>query len=221
MVIGMTCEWGHVDCLNEGKKCDLCFSDSYHYQAPAKRKPKGLNKRQQKADGRMGSSFEFKNHQNNASLLQDTGSRMTPNSGAGKIKGDEEISGLLTAMEELKTKVTKQAPGKETFTIKKEWLNKLNREAKEANKEFHYLKFSFHEYDPDVYIIVEQDIIMSMVVTMVEDRRKTQKYDLKEQVYKNRIFVLESEIVKLNAEKELLVSENKLLEAEKNEKTNP
>lgn len=212
----MTCEWGHVDCLNEGKKCDLCFSDSFHYLAPAKKKPRGLNKRQQKADGRMGSSFEFKNHQNNNALLQETGSRMTPNSGAGKIKGDEQIRGLVNIMEELKTKVTTQAPGKQSFTIKREWLDKLNREAKAAGEEFWYLKFSFHEYDDDIYIVVEQDVVMSMVATLVEDRKGVNLEKAKTQVAENRARLLEAENVKLLAEIELLKSQLKLQELEEN-----
>ena len=37
--------------------------------------------------------------------------------------------------------------------------------------DFYYLKFSFFETDPQVYVITEQEQIMSMVKTMVEDRR--------------------------------------------------
>lgn len=210
----MTCEWGHVDCQNEGKKCDLCFSDSFHYLAPNIKKPKSMNRRQQKADGRMGSSFEYKNHKNNNAVLTDTGSRMTPNSGANHIKGDEQIRGLVNIMEELKTKVKQQAPGKESFTIKREWLEKLNREARAAGEEFWYLKFSFHEYNNDVFIIVEQDVIMSMVKTLVEDRKGVSLEKAKTQVAENRARLVEAENVKLLAEIELLKSKLKVQELE-------
>lgn len=203
----MSCTWGHLDCKHEGEKCDLCFSDSFHYLVAVTKKKPQLAHRQPKPDGRMGSSFEFRNHQANDALVKGATTRMTPNSGAGKIKGDQEINGIITVMEELKTKVTKQASGRKTFTIEKEWLDKLNREANAANKSFWYLKFSFHEYDEDVYVICEQDIIMSFVATIIEERKAAIKAKADVTVAEKRTRLVEAENVALKAEIELLKAE--------------
>ncbi|MED1125223.1 hypothetical protein [Bacillus atrophaeus] len=173
-----------------------------------------MAKRQQRADKRMGSSFEHKNHVTNENMLSDVSSRMTPNSGAGRVKGDEEIRGIINIMEELKTKVKEQAPGKQTFTIKKEWLEKLHREAMAVNKEFWYLKFSFHEYENDVYVIVEQDIIMSMVKTMVEDRKAVNEAKRKQDIAEKERRLKETENIALQAEIDLLKAKLSQYESE-------
>ena len=211
----MTCEWGHTDCKNEGIKCHLCVARDFHYDPVVRKRPKPIARRQQRADKRMGSTFEYKNHVANENLLNDVTSRMTPNSGAGRVKGDEEIRGIINIMEELKTKVKEQAPGKQSFTIKRAWLEKLHREAMAAYKEFWYLKFSFHEHDDDVYVIVEQDVIMSMVKTMVEDRRKANEADLKVEIAEKQRRLYEAENVKLQAEIDLLKAKLKQYESDK------
>ena len=212
----MTCEWARTDCQNFGKKCDFCFVDSQHYlPIKAKAKPQ-LAHRQQKADKRMGGQFEYRNHQANKDLLKtDTSSAMTINSGAWIQKGDEQIRGMIHIMEELKTKVVTQAPGKETFTMKRSWLEKLNREAREAGEEFWYLKFSFHEHDKDVYIAIEQEQIMSMVVTMVQDRKDARLAQSKIDVAEARKNLVEAENLKLQAEILLLQAELKQLKEER------
>ena len=210
----MSCEWGHDDCKNQPDKCYLCLSRDFHYDPIISKKPKQMAKRQQKADNRMGSSFEYKNHVKNKDTLSDVSSRMTPNSGAGRVKGDEEIRGIINIMEELKTKVKEQAPGKQSFTIKKEWLDKLNREAMAVNKEFWYLKFSFQEYDNDVYIIVEEDIIMSMVKTMVEDRKAISEAEKRKDIAEKERRLKEAENIKLLAEIDLLKAKLELYELE-------
>lgn len=209
----MNCEWGRTDCLNVNSKCHLCVTRDFHYEPTKTKKPKPMSRRQQKADRRMGGHFEFKNHQSNEALLSGGAvSSMTPNSGAGRIKGDEQISGIIEVMEELKTKVVEQAKGKASFTIKKEWLDKLHREAKQEEKEFWYLKFAFNQYDEDVYIIVENDMIMSMIKTMVDDRKKAlhaeSRIDLAEKMRRLK----EAENIKLQAEIDLLNAKIKLLE---------
>ena len=62
---------------------------------------------------------------------------MTLNSGATVLeKGDEQISGIINVMEELKTQMPDRAKGTKTFTIKRQWLDKLNKEAKWKIKNF-------------------------------------------------------------------------------------
>lgn len=211
----MTCEWGYDDCANFEKKCDLCFTNGQHYDQIKSKIRKPMAKRAQKADGRMGSAFEYNNHKENQSVL--TESSMTPNSGAGKIKGDERIRGLVNIMEELKTKVTKQAPGKETFTIKREWLTKLNREAQEANEDFWYLKFSFHENLTDTYVIIESEMIMSMVATIVADRKEAKLAQSKIDVAEKRRLASEAKIIEMQAQIDLLEAEKKQLLLKRND----
>ena len=204
----MSCEWGREDCQNAGIKCHLCISDGYHYIAPKKR-PRPMAHRAVKQDARMGSSFELKNHHQVKNLIEGVSTRTTPNSGAGHVKGDQQIHGLITVMEELKTKVKQQAPGKESFTIQRSWLDKLRQEAAQENKEFAYLKFSFHEHDQDVYVIVEQDVVMGMVYTMAEDRKAVLAAKQEVDIAKKRAIVIEAENALLRAQLDLLKAEAK------------
>ena len=197
----MSCEWGKLDCKFEGtEKCDTCFSVELHYKPKESLRPKKktLARKQQKQDKRQGSYFEYKNHVQNQLVVN---SSMTLNSGATNLqKGDEQIRGLINVMEELKTRTKIQAPGKRTFTIQEKWLSKLRQEARAENMEFYYLKFSFHEFDQDIYVIVEQDEIMSMVHTMTEDRKRAKLADMK--------------VKEANAQKELWMAETEKLRAE-------
>lgn len=216
----MSCEWGRTDCKNEDEKCYLCSAPDYHY-VPKFKKKQTMAKA--KVTKRQGSLFEARNHVNNHDLLNDVSSRMTPNSGAGSVKGDEQITGIIRVMEELKTHQTKnqgRQPGKESFTIKKEWLEKLHREAKAEDMEFYYLKFAFKDEDFDHYCITEADVIMSMVKTMVEDRRTAKKADYKIDIANKKAMLKEAEASKLFAENELLKARIQELEYELKELKN-
>lgn len=188
------------------QKCALCFEQAYY--VPTKQRQKKLYTG--KNSNRMGARFEKENHEANQKLL--TTSNQTPNSGAGKIKGDEQISGLIHVMEELKTRIKpKIAKGSETFTIRKEWLDKLNQEAAAENKEFWYLKFRFNETESDTYIVVGQDMIMSMVKTMAEDRKKVNLAQHQIDLAKARAELLNAENAKLHAEIRVKEAEIKVL----------
>lgn len=147
-------------------KCALCPDRAYYSPEKIRTKKTYTGKK----SNRQGARFEAKNHEANQELL--ASSKLTPNSGAGKIKGDEQITGLIRVMEELKTHVKpKTARGEKTFTIHKEWLKKLDTEAQAENMEFWYLKFRFLETDTDTYIVLNENVVMSMIATLVEDRR--------------------------------------------------
>lgn len=209
------CEWGYENCKHIGTaKCFGCLIDGQLFEEKEIKIKKGLNKRQQKQDKRQGSGFEYKNHVANSKLLKDAiRSSMTLNSGATVIeKGDEQIRGLINVMEELKTRTVEQAPGKKTFTIQEKWLSKLKREALAENMDFYYLKFSFFETDPQVYVITEQEQIMSMVKTMVEDRRSKKVLERDKEILLKHQDVLNAKINELRAElalaKELVKKED-------------
>ena len=211
----MSCEWHHDDCKFENVKCDLCFTDSQQYRPKAIKKT-NIAKRAAKADGRMGSNFEFNSHKRNQAILNGAVSSMTLNSGATVYqKGDEQIQGIIRIMEELKTKVAEQAPGKKTFTIQKKWLDKLAKEAPEENMEFWYLKFKFQESDNQGYIIVDQDMIMSMVLTMSEDRKEVNKIKARFDAENKRRELAEVKLLEAQKEIELLKAELELAKIEK------
>lgn len=203
----------HTQCIKNGclcdnfpNKCNLCIDMSFFLPKKVVHK---TEMRRQKKSSRMGAKFEEQNHSLNTMILN-TSSSMTPNSGAGKIKGDEQISGIINIMEELKTAVVpKLSKGSLSFTIKKEWLEKLDREANEENKEFWYLKFRFLESDNKTYVIVDQDIIMSMISTMVNDRMKAklsiaeiEMLTAKYRLLQTQIIAKENEITALLKERE-------------------
>lgn len=209
------CEYGYIDCANQNIKCSTCFVNGQNYKT-TKIKTYKLNKKRSKQDKRMGSEFEYKNHKNNVNILKnDIVSSMTLNSGATVLeKGDEQISGIINVMEELKTQMPDRAKGTKTFTIKRQWLDKLNKEAKMENKEFWYLKFSFNEDEANhsssnIFVITEQDIIMSMIKTMVEDRKIAKNANAKIELANKRAAFIEAENIKLKAEINLLKAQIK------------
>ena len=201
-VNGIPCE----TFVKHPQKCTLCFQQAYY--VPVKQKTKKTYTG--KNSNRIGARFEKENHAANQKLL--ASSNLTPNSGAGKIKGDEQISGIIHVMEELKTKVKpKLARGSETFTIHKEWLEKLDREARVENKEFWYLKFRFNEAESDTYIVLNQDIIMSMIKTMAEDRKKARLAQDQIDLANAKANLIDAENTKLRAELHVKETEMRLL----------
>jgi hypothetical protein len=207
----MQCEWGYEDCINEDLKCYLCSTPGFHYQSKVKRKQQ-IGKASN--SGRMGSGFEDKNHIKNVDLINGVTSRMTPNSGAGQVKGDEEIRGIIKIMEELKEQNSMTSKGVKTFSMQKAWFEKLDREASAANKQFWYLKFCFGEHDDKYYVALDYDMIMSMVYTMVQDRKAKTESDLKTDLAEKRYRQIEAESIALKAEIEAMKAEIALLKHE-------
>lgn len=201
----MSCTWGKTDCKNQDIQCYMCFKEDQFYVSTTKVKlPKKA-----KETGRKGSKFEAVNTNNNNALLLG-GSVPTPNSGAGKIKGDEQIRGLINTMEELKEQNSTTSRGAKTFTIHKEWLDKLKREAMAENKEFWYLKFAFSTQDAVSsihYVIVDVEQFMGMIKTMWEDRKTAKLAQAQIDVANKRANLAEAENIKLRAEIELLKAE--------------
>lgn len=213
----MECEYGYTDCKNiNTSKCMMCI-DAYNY-VQVKQKYYRKNVIKTKQTKRQGAISEVKSFEQMKQAL-DTNVTGTPNSGAGRIKGDEQIRGLINVMTELKTTTKKnegRQPGKESFTIKREWLDKLEKEAKEANMEFNYLKFSFKEHDDKFYAITDIDIIIDMIVTMKDDRLKAKESQNKINVAEKRAALKDAENTKLLAEIDLLKA--KLQEIEEKDK---
>lgn len=195
----MSCEWGHDNCSNEGKKCRVCITESMYYKAPVV-KNVGLKKNiKVKETARQGSRQEVKVFNQTRDAVQGT-----PNSGAGSIKGDLEIDTM--AMIECKTTTKKnegRQPGKESFSIQRAWLDKLRAEAK-GKKEFHYLVFSFKEHDDDQYVVSDLDVYNSMIATMKYDRKVAREAQDKINMHKKFAMLQQAKNTELIAENEFL-----------------
>lgn len=199
----MSCEFGHIDCKNEGTRCDLCF-DAAHYVAKQVKNNSLKKRNYEKSTKRMGEVFERKNNQAVKNNIESVTTGMTPNSGAGKVKGDQQITGLIRIMEELKTQDPHRARGHAQFTIKREWLDKLDREAPVENMEFWYLKFAFKDTDDQSYIVFDSAQMNDMVATLINDRKKANEADAKIKVADTRRVKAEAESTALFATVEYL-----------------
>ena len=165
----MICPYGKDDCCNT-EQCHLCFNAG-KYKAP-KKKSSGLSNNYNKTTKRMGAVSEtITQKQNQATIDNVVSTRLTVNSGAGTEKGDAWITGLIEIAQEVKTQLPNRAKGCKSFTIQREWLEKLTQESIEANKEFWYLVFSFKENDEQQYVIADSIVFQNMVATMVGDRK--------------------------------------------------
>ena len=188
-------------------KSVLCVNGSKY--VPVKNKTYGIKKNHNKQSKRMGSKAEMINHQNNVDTVS---ANMTPNSGAGKVKGDEQIRGLVNIMQEVKTQEITRAKGHSQFTIKREWLDKLEQEAPAENMDFWYLNFSFKDNDQQMYTIIDSRQMQDIVATMVEDRKIAKQAQNKIDVANKKRILVEAENTKLRAEIDYLQARIKELE---------
>lgn len=211
-----SCRWDTTDCkFSDSKKCDSCFSYEQFYQPVVQKSRKGLRQHRQKADKRMGSSFEKKNHDNNTVALRETESNMTINSGATRRqKGDENITGYVRVMEELKTQLATRAKGTKSFTIQREWLDKLSREAQQRGFEFWYLVFQFSEHENEPFVVVEKEMVFNMIQTMLSDRRRADLAAKAAEVSQKETEAVRTEMSSLYSKIAYLESKIELLEQE-------
>lgn len=90
-----------------------------------------------------------------------TKQKLTPNSGAGHIKGDSIASDLMLEMKE-RNNVLKG--GNKSISIQKEWLDKLR---KESSGKYYALVFSFGENEDDLYAIIDYNVLSEMYSDIV------------------------------------------------------
>lgn len=198
----MSCEFEHYDCKHIGtSQCSSCFTGERYVAVKQKT---GLKKTYAKESKRMGTTFEMNNHKAVKNNIQNLTTDMTPNSGAGKVKGDQQIRGLINIMEELKTQDPERARGHRQFTIKRDWLEKLDREAPVENMDFWYLKFAFCDTDSQHYVVFDASQMNDMVATIVHDRKKANEADDKVNVANKKATLAEAEATKYFAETEYL-----------------
>lgn len=115
-------------------------------------------------------------------------------------------------MQEVKTQEITRAKGHSQFTIKREWLDKLEQEAPAEKMDFWYLNFSFKDNDQQMYTIIDSRQMQDMVATMVEDRKIAKQAQNKIDVANKRRILIEAENTKLRAEIDYLQARIKELE---------
>lgn len=195
----MSCEHEYDDCKHIGTDyCNKCYTGERYAQV--KQKSYGIKKTYAKNSKRMGSTFEMNNHIAMSNTVKAVSTDMTPNSGAGKVKGDQQITGILETMEELKTQEVTRARGHAQFTIKREWLDKLAREAPLENKEFWYLKFAFCNTDDEAFVVIDAKMMADLTATLIHDRLKAKEADNKVDVANKKYYLADAENAKLRAE---------------------
>lgn len=192
-------------------KCLMCVN--YSKYTPEKKKQYGIKKNLNKTSNRMGSKAEMINHESNKATID---SNMTPNSGAGKVKGDEQIRGLVNIMQEVKTQEVVRAKGHTQFTIKREWLDKLEQEAPVENMDFWYLVFSFKNTDTQQYVVIDKAQMNDMIATMVDDRKTAKSANARIAVAEKNRIATETENLALRAKIDALQAEIDLLKGNNN-----
>ena len=211
------CKYG-LDCINI-EQCHLCFNGNKCI-AP-KKKQQGIKKNYNKQTKRQGAVSENIVQQKNQATIDNVcSSRLTINSGAGTEKADTWITGLIEVAQEVKTQLPDRAKGCKNFTIKKEWLEKLNRESIAAGKEFWWLVFSFKENDDDLYVVCENQVFQDMIATMVHDRKIAKEADKKVDLANKQKRMIETKNTELEATIDRLQAEldyYKALLGDKNE----
>lgn len=212
----MSCPYGYTDCTN-CSQCHLCFNGSKY--KPSKKKNSGIQKNYNKQSKRMGSISETKVQQTNQATIDTvTSSRLTANSGAGfgsgTEKGDAWITGLVEISQEVKTQLPDRAKGCKSFTIQKEWLDKLDYESRKANKEFWWLVFSFKETDNQMYVVADNQVFQDMVATLVADRKLAAEAGKKIDLANKQKKVIEAKNTELQATIDYLQAQIECLQAQ-------
>lgn len=203
-----------LDCKFCGTdKCLMCVNASKY--SPEKKKQYGIKKNLNKQSNRMGSKAEMINHNSIDATVK---ASMTPNSGAGKIKGDEQIRGLVNIMQEVKTQEVVRAKGHTQFTIKREWLDKLATEAPAENMDFWYLVFSFKDTDSQQYVVIDKQQMNDMVATLIDDRKIAKHANAKVALADKKRIAAETENLALLAKIDALQAEIDLLKRERENK---
>lgn len=198
----MNCKYLYEDCTQNEDMCLLCIRGTKYI--PPKKRQYGIKQNRNKLTNRMGANAEKIAQDKNKATID---SNMTPNSGAGNVKGDIQLKGLVNIMQEVKTQEVIRARGHSQFTIKKEWLDKLDLEAKKENMEFWHLIFSFKDTDKKQYCVIDMQQMQDMIATLIEDRKIAKLAESKIDIVNKKRALIEAENLTLLAKIDLLEAE--------------
>lgn len=156
-----------AECANFEKSCYKCFA--YNLYA-AKKQPVGLRKRsitnKQKKEGIDFENRGVKAYNEAVKQAKDVAHRQIASGALSFALGDMITEEELTAsLAEFKERGSVNARGEKQITIKKKWLDDIEREAKEMGKEYYFLPFTFKGSNTD-YVAMDFDILLSYVQTI-------------------------------------------------------
>lgn len=155
------------ECANAPKSCFKCFNFSM-YKAPKERRglqPKSSTRKEVKE----GMDFEnrgAKKYNQAVKKAKDVARRQIASGALSHALGDVITEEQLTAsLAEYKERGTVSAKGEKQITIKREWLEKLEWEARQMNRDYYFLPFTFKGCDDD-YVAMNYEILLSYVQTI-------------------------------------------------------
>lgn len=153
-----------AECANVDKSCFKCFG--YSLYKPHKVRQGLRPKSQTKKEVKEGMDFENRGTRkyNQTMKIAKEAARRQLNSGAmahalGDMITEEELTASLS---EFKERGTTSASGQKQITIKRDWLEKLEWEAKQMGKDHYFLPFTFKGSDKD-YVAMDFEIFMSYI----------------------------------------------------------
>jgi hypothetical protein len=155
------------ECANVGKSCFKCFNYNM-YKPPKERRglqPKSANRKEIKE----GMEFEKRGTQRyNQAVRQarDVARRQLASGALHFALGDMITEEELTAaLAEYKERGSVDAKGAKQITIKKEWLDKLEEEARQMGRDYYFLPFTFKGSNKD-YVVLDYNIFLSYIQTI-------------------------------------------------------
>lgn len=156
------------ECANANKSCFKCFN--YSMYKPPKEIKRGIrSKSLNKKEVKEGMDFEnrgTRKYNKAVTGAKDVARRQIASGALSHALGDMITEEELTAsLSEFKERGTKDAKGQKQITIKREWLEKLEWEAKQMGKSYYFLPFTFKGSDKD-YVAMDFDILLSYIQTI-------------------------------------------------------
>lgn len=162
----MSCPY-EEECANAPKSCFKCFNFSYLKDKKVRKglSPVSANKKEIKE----GMAFEqrgTKRYNQQVKQAKDIARRQVASGALHFALGDMITEEELTAsLAEFKERGSTDARGAKSITIKKEWLDKLKEEARQMNRNYYFLPFTFKGSDTD-YVAMDYDILLSYIQTI-------------------------------------------------------
>ncbi|MCY9186519.1 hypothetical protein [Bacillus halotolerans] len=155
------------ECSNYEKSCFKCFN--YNLYKPIKER-KGLSaKSSTRKEKKEGMDFEnrgTRRYNQNVHKAKDVARRQIASGALHFALGDMITEEELTAaLAEFKERGSTDARGHKQITIKKEWLDKLEEEAKQMRRSYYFLPFTFKGSNKD-YVALDYEILLSYIQTI-------------------------------------------------------
>lgn len=152
------------ECSNVGKACFKCFGFAMY--KPIKQKQGLRAKSVPTKEVKQGMDFEnrgTKKYNNAVKQAKDIARRQIASGALAHALGDMITEEKLTAsLSEFKERGTVNAKGEKQISIKREWLEKLEWEARQMNRDYYFLPFTFKGSDKD-YVAMDFEILLSYI----------------------------------------------------------